>query len=168
MAVDGGYYRVAGNVCGCKIFKECCTRFERNFCGIYFHIILDAAIGHTLMYHDPVSNFPLAWHFFTKNSDPAVLVGTYGRLSPSPQQKPFSSICSAYLPSRVDCSSCSIANRRRQRSTQDWKNVYSLDVTVEGHLQVEKVTHSNFIFTLNSKLPKNLEICTTRKFPIIC
>lgn len=163
MALDGGYYRIAGNVCGCKIFKECCTRFRRNFCGIYFHISLDAAIGHTLMYHDLVFQLSPGMAFLHQEQRPSY-ARRCGRLSPSPQQKPFSSICSVYLPRRVDCSSCSVANRRRQRSTQAWKNVYSLDVTTEGHLQVEKVTHSNFIFTLTSKPPK---ICTTRKFPII-
>ena len=60
---------------GAKRLKNAVLALEEIFVGFIFTFSLDAAIGHTLMYHDPVSNFPLAWHFFTKNSDPAMLVG---------------------------------------------------------------------------------------------
>ena len=70
---------------------------------------------------------------------------------------------------RVDCPSCSIASRNRQRFTRAWMNVYSLDVTIEGHLQVEKFAHSSFSFMLTSlpaKKPENLHFTEILRYVV--
>lgn len=75
MALNGGYYHIAGNFRRCKICINAVLALVEIFLGFYFHISLNATIGHALMCRDLVSNFPLAWHFFTENRDPANLVG---------------------------------------------------------------------------------------------
>jgi len=58
-----------------KFCENAVVALEEIFIGFYFHISLNTTIGHALMCHDLVSNFPLSWHFFTENTDPAIFVG---------------------------------------------------------------------------------------------
>ena len=40
---------------------------------VMYHIAVTLdTVGHAFTCHDPVSNFPLTWHFFVKNSGPAL------------------------------------------------------------------------------------------------
>ena len=72
------------------------------------------------------------------------------------------------------------ANRSRQRSTGSWKDVYHLEIAIEGHLlgvakqtaapRVGKFTGSKFRSSYFCKIglgAKSAKFCTMRKFPAI-
>ena len=73
------------------------------------------------------------------------------------------------------------ANRSRQRSTGSWKDVYRLEIAIEGHfrgvanrqlhvLAVQKFTGSKFRSSYFREIglgAKSANICTMRKFPVI-
>ena len=133
--------RIGGNIHRFKLVSQkCYIHFRINFHSSYsyFHFssMYPAIIDHaySLTYHTflpfitcqkncetltQFDNFPLAWHFFAKNSGPAILVGLvafhHWLNRKRRSQSPLFALCSYAM--HINCAFCS-GPSRRQRSTE--------------------------------------------------